>query len=91
MATPRTTRRSTSVFTIVLRVIAHVAIAWGTLAFLAAGAFLGAAALLLGVAVSAMLPLMAYPRWRGWPFYPGDRAERRGETAAARVHPARAA
>ncbi|MDB4874512.1 MAG: metallophosphoesterase [Gemmatimonadetes bacterium] len=54
-----------------LRVIGYFTIAWGTLAILAAGLFPGAAAVTIGVAVYATLPLLAYLRWRGWPFYPG--------------------
>jgi uncharacterized protein len=73
MATPSSgkARRSTSVFTIVLRVTAYFAIAWGTLAFLAAGLFPGSLAIMLGIALYATVPLLAYLRWRGWPFYPG--------------------
>lgn len=56
---------------IAVRVVAYFAIAWGTIAALAAGAFPGALAVALLVAVYFTLPLIAYIRWRGWPFYPG--------------------
>src|SRR5215213_1592078 len=63
-------RRSRRTLTILLRFVAYLVLAWGTLAVLAAGIFPGAAAVTLLVAVYSVLPLVAFLSWRGWPFYP---------------------
>jgi hypothetical protein len=60
-----------NVAAIAARVAAYFLIAWGTLATLAAGLFPGALAATIGVAAYTMAPLVAFIRWRGWPFYPG--------------------
>jgi hypothetical protein len=60
-----------NVAAIAARVVAYFLVAWGTLATLAAGLFPGALAATIGVAVYTMAPLVAFLRWRGWPFYPG--------------------
>src|SRR3954471_4998248 len=56
---------------IAARVAAYFLLAWGTLATLAVGLFPGALALTVAVAAYTMAPLVAFIRWRGWPFYPG--------------------
>jgi hypothetical protein len=53
------------------RLAAYLVVAWGTLAALAAGLFPGALAATIGVALYTTLPLVAFLRWLGWPFYPG--------------------
>jgi uncharacterized protein len=55
---------------IAARVVAYFVAAWGTISGLTAGLYTGALAVTLGVAVYTTLPLLAYIRWRGWPFYP---------------------
>src|SRR6476659_5146629 len=69
---PRTRRRKpVSVVRIASRLALYLIAAWGTLGVLAAGLFPGALAALIAVAIYTTLPLLAYVRWRGWPFYPG--------------------
>jgi len=68
-ATP--TRRRRSAGSIIVRVVAYVLAAWGTLAVLADGAFRGAEALVFLAAAAGTIPLLVFLRWRGWPFYPG--------------------
>jgi predicted MPP superfamily phosphohydrolase len=69
---PRTRRRKpVSVVRIASRLALYLIAAWGTLGVLAAGLFPGALAALIVVAIYTTLPLLAYVRWRGWPFYPG--------------------
>lgn len=76
MANPASSTASThvprrrSVRVIVLRVVAYFVTAWATVVTLAAGAFPGALALTLAVAVYTTVPLLVFLRWRGWPFYP---------------------
>jgi predicted MPP superfamily phosphohydrolase len=53
------------------RVGVYLLVAWGTIAALAAGLFPGALAATIGVAIYTTLPLLAFIRWLGWPFYPG--------------------
>lgn len=53
------------------RLVAYLLAAWGTLAALAVGAFPGAVAVVVALAIYTSLPLAAFIRWRGWPFYPG--------------------
>jgi predicted MPP superfamily phosphohydrolase len=57
-------------FTIASRLIAYLVVAWGTVAVLATGLFPGALPLTLAAAIYITLPLAAFLRWRGWPFYP---------------------
>jgi hypothetical protein len=57
-------------FTIAFRLVAYLVVAWGTVAVLATGLFPGALALTIAAAVYITLPLVAFLRWRGWPFYP---------------------
>jgi len=64
-------RRRASVAAIAVRFAAYLVLAWGTLATLASGLFPGAAAVTLGVALYTTIPLLAFIRWRRWPFYPG--------------------
>lgn len=52
------------------RVIAYFAIAWGTIAWLMHGMFPGAVVATVAVALYFTAPLLAFMRWRGWPFYP---------------------
>lgn len=69
---PRSHRpRPARPFAIVSRLALYLLAAWGTLGVLASGLFPGAASVVLAVAVYTMLPLVAFIRWRGWPFYPG--------------------
>lgn len=56
---------------IVARLTAYLIAAWGTLAILAGGLVPFGAWLVAAVAVYTTLPLVAFARWRGWPFYPG--------------------
>ena len=64
-------RRPASVARIALRLALYLIAAWATLGVLANGLFPGALATLIVVALYTTLPLLAYVRWRGWPFYPG--------------------
>jgi predicted MPP superfamily phosphohydrolase len=64
-------RRRASIATIVARLVGYLLLAWATLAVLAAGLFPGAAAAVVAVALYTTVPLIAFVRWRGWPFYPG--------------------
>ena len=63
-------RRRRSVVAIASRAALYFVAAWGTIAVLAAGLFPGAIAVVFAVAVYCTLPLVAFIRWRGWPFYP---------------------
>jgi predicted MPP superfamily phosphohydrolase len=53
------------------RLVLYLVVAWGTLSVLVAGLFSGAVAATLAWALYTTLPLGAFIRWRGWPFYPG--------------------
>jgi predicted MPP superfamily phosphohydrolase len=64
-------RRSLRIRTIALRLALYLALAWGTLAILAAQLFPGALALVVSVALYTTLPLAIFLRFLGWPFYPG--------------------
>lgn len=64
-------RPSVNVTRIALRAALYLAAAWATLVTLAFGLFPGAGALTLTLAIYTTLPLVAFVRWRGWPFYPG--------------------
>ncbi|MEP6729453.1 MAG: metallophosphoesterase [bacterium] len=70
MPTPRR-RRPASAIRIATRLALYLIVAWGTLGVLVSGLFTGALAALIVIALYTTLPLLAYVRWRGWPFYPG--------------------
>ncbi|MEP6991218.1 MAG: metallophosphoesterase [bacterium] len=53
------------------RLVLYLAVAWGTLGVLTSGLFPGAAVAVAALAAYTTLPLVAFVRWRGWPFYPG--------------------
>ena len=57
--------------TIALRLVLYLIAAWGTLGVLVTGLFPGSVAALVILALYTTLPLIAFVRWRGWPFYPG--------------------
>ena len=63
--------QSKRAFTIAARLVLYLIVAWATLGVLVAGMFPGAVAALVAVALYTTLPLIAFVRWRGWPFYPG--------------------
>jgi len=67
----RRARRATRLSTILTRAVAYLLLAWTTLIVLAAGLFPGAALVVLAIALYTTVPLVAFVRWRGWPFYPG--------------------
>jgi predicted MPP superfamily phosphohydrolase len=51
-------------------VLAYFGLAWGTIIALASGLFPGSGFVALAVAAYFTAPLIAFLRWRGWPFYP---------------------
>ncbi len=59
-----------SVRSIIARAGSYLVAAWGVLAVLTAGLFPGAVAVTCVVALFTTIPLVAFLRWRGWPFYP---------------------
>lgn len=63
--------RSAGPARLTLRLATYLVVAWGTLGVLAAGLFPGSLAGLVVVALYTTLPIAAFIRWRGWPFYPG--------------------
>lgn len=65
---PNTNRRTVA---IAARLVAYFALAWGTIAVLAASGFAGGSRVALAVAIYTTVPLLFFIRWRGWPFYPG--------------------
>src|SRR6478736_542542 len=67
----RRARGAARLSTILVRAIAYLVIAWATLVVLARGLFPGAALVVVLVALYTTVPLVAFVRWRGWPFYPG--------------------
>jgi predicted MPP superfamily phosphohydrolase len=71
MPARRRARRATRLSTILTRAVAYLLLAWTTLIVLAAGIFPGAALVVLAIALYTTVPLVAFVRWRGWPFYPG--------------------
>jgi predicted MPP superfamily phosphohydrolase len=71
MPARRRARRATRLSTILNRAVAYLVLAWATLIALAAGLFPGAAIVVLAIALYTTVPLVAFVRWRGWPFYPG--------------------
>jgi uncharacterized protein len=56
---------------IAFRATSYFVVAWGTLAVLANGLFLGAEEATLALALYTTIPILAFALWRGWPFYPG--------------------
>ncbi len=56
---------------IVSRLALYLLTAWGTLAVLASGLVPWAGGIVAAAAIYTTLPLIAFMRWRGWPFYPG--------------------
>jgi predicted MPP superfamily phosphohydrolase len=71
MPSSRRPRPPVNVARIAFRAAVYLAAAWGTLVMLAAGLFPGSGVLTLTLAAYTTLPLVAFVRWRGWPFYPG--------------------
>jgi len=71
MSGPRRARRSGRLATILTRAVVYLVVAWTTLVVLARGLFPGAALLVLAIALYTTVTLLAFVRWRGWPFYPG--------------------
>ena len=71
MPARRRARRATRLSTILARAVGYLVLAWTTLTVLAAGLFPGAVAVVIVVALYTTIPLIAFVRWRGWPFYPG--------------------
>jgi uncharacterized protein len=65
------TSRRAAARRIASRVSFYLLVGWGTLVVLAADAFPGAAGVVAFAALYTTLPLVAFARWRGWPFYPG--------------------
>jgi len=55
---------------IAVRVLAYFGVAWGTIIALASGLFPGSGLVALALAAYFTAPLIAFLRWRGWPFYP---------------------
>ena len=64
-------RSRASIALIASRFATYLVVAWATLATLAVGLFPGALAATVGIALYTTLPLIAFVRWLGWPFYPG--------------------
>jgi predicted MPP superfamily phosphohydrolase len=64
-------RQAVNIVRVASRLALYLVVAWGTLGVLANGLFPGSLAALIALAFYTMLPLLAYVRWRGWPFYPG--------------------
>lgn len=71
MPASRRAGRAIRLRTILTRTVAYLVLAWATLVVIAAGLFPGAALLVLALAAYTTVPLVAFVRWRGWPFYPG--------------------
>lgn len=71
MPTGSSSRRRASVAVIAARLGAYLLAAWGTLVALMSGLFSGATALTIALAIYTTVPLLAFLRWLGWPFYPG--------------------
>lgn len=67
----RRARGAARLSTILVRAVGYLVVAWTLLVVLARGLFPGAALLVALVAVYTTVPLVAFVRWRGWPFYPG--------------------
>src|SRR5688572_32187612 len=55
---------------IAVRVGVYLAACWLTIGVLANGLFPHAVLAVVGLALYTTLPLVAFIRWRGWPFYP---------------------
>ena len=71
MSAAHPSRRRASLGRIAFRCAAYLLVAWAVLATLADGLFPGALAATIGLALYTTLPLAAFMRRRGWPFYPG--------------------
>jgi predicted MPP superfamily phosphohydrolase len=69
--TNRGRRTRISIGTIIARAGFYLVAAWGVIAVLMRGLFPGALGATLAVALYTTLPIVAFMRWRGWPFYPG--------------------
>ena len=65
------TRVHATIATVAARIVAYFLLAWGTVAVLAWSLFPAAPLLVVAVCLYTMVPLGAFIRWRGWPFYPG--------------------
>jgi predicted MPP superfamily phosphohydrolase len=70
-ARPTNRPRPSRLLAIATRLVLYLLAAWGTLGVLASGLFPWAGAVVAAVAAYTTLPLVAFVRWRGWPFYPG--------------------
>src|SRR3954465_14513442 len=68
---PSHPRRRSSAPSIALRLVTYLVASWGVLALLASGLAPLALEATIAIAVYTTLPLLAFIRWRGWPFYPG--------------------
>jgi predicted MPP superfamily phosphohydrolase len=55
---------------IAVRILAYFGLAWGIVVALATGLFPGSTLVTLAIAAYFTAPLIAFLRWRGWPFYP---------------------
>src|SRR6266550_1875863 len=71
MPPTRRARPKISTRKIIFRVSAYFFTAWGTLAVLTSDLFSGAELITLAIALYTTIPIVAFARWRGWPFYPG--------------------
>ena len=56
---------------ILTRFLAYLVVCWTTIALLARGLAPWSVPAVLVYAVVSTLPILAFLRWRGWPFYPG--------------------
>ena len=56
---------------IAVRLVLYLSAAWGTLTVLSSGLVPWAGGIVSAVAIYTTVPLIAFMRWRGWPFYPG--------------------
>ena len=70
-ARPSRRPRPARLLAIATRLVLYLVSAWGTLAVLASGVVPWAGGIVAAVAIYTTLPLIAFMRWRGWPFYPG--------------------
>ena len=71
MSSPPSRAPRASRAVLVTRVVAYFLTAWATLFVLVAGMAPNAVRMMALVCAYTMLPLCAFIRWRGWPFYPG--------------------
>src|SRR4051812_48086175 len=68
MANHRPARRGNPL-RIAATLIAYLAASWGTIIVLSRGLFPGAGLAAGALALYTTLPLLAFVKWRGWPFY----------------------